>query len=92
MVQERIECTPHISASCLAVNLSGESPIIGTAGLSLAARFAVAPDLVYVKIALASTVFTTCEAAELIASEVVCCNLFFYYQEFVGMTDQIQHL
>ena len=37
---------------------------MGTVGLSLAALFAVAPDLVYVNIALAKTVLTTCDAAE----------------------------
>ena len=67
--------TPQISANCRAVILSGERPIIGTVGLSLAALFAVAPDLVYVKIALARTVLTTCDAAELIASEVVSSSL-----------------
>ena len=51
--------------------------MIGTVGLSLAALFAVAPDLVYVKIAFAKTVLTTCDAAELIASEVVCSSLIF---------------
>ena len=57
------------------VSLSGESPIIGTAGLSLAALLAVV-QILYINIALASTVFTTCEAAELIASEVVCLTYF----------------